>query len=108
MHFVKWNMKICFSIKNNSFLNCLSEEQMLEAEGKLSTQECLNALKNMKNNKSPGVDGYTAEFYKFFWNDLKFYLLNSFNYSFKKALCQFHKDKALLHVSQKKGNLSFI
>ena len=26
-------------------------------------------LNNMKNNRSPGSDGFTAEFYNFFWND---------------------------------------
>ena len=35
----------------------------------------------MKNNKSPGSDGITTEFYKLFWNDIKLYLLNSLNYS---------------------------
>ena len=36
----------------------------------------------MKNNKSPGSDGLTTEFYKIFWNDIKTYLTNSLNFSF--------------------------
>ena len=35
----------------------------------------------MQNNKSPGSDGITTEFYKIFWNDIKLYLINSLNYS---------------------------
>ena len=35
----------------------------------------------MKNNKSPGFDGITTEFYKKFWNDVKLYLIKSLNYS---------------------------
>lgn len=31
-----------------------------------SESEILSVLKGMKNNKSPGSDGFTAEFYKFF------------------------------------------
>ena len=36
----------------------------------------------MKNGKSPGTDGYTAEFYKFFWRDLGDILLDSLNEAF--------------------------
>ena len=35
----------------------------------------------MKNNKNPGSDCLTTEFYKIFWNEIKIYLLNSLNYS---------------------------
>ena len=31
----------------------------------------------MKNNKSPGNDGYTSEFFKFFWNDIGKFLIRS-------------------------------
>ena len=37
----------------------------------ISETEVLNVLKAMKNNKSPGSDGFTAEFYKFFWEGFK-------------------------------------
>ena len=33
----------------------------------------------MKNNKSPGLDGYTVEFLKFFWNDIGHFVLRSVN-----------------------------
>ena len=36
----------------------------------------------MKNGKSPGTDGYTAEFYKFFWKDIGNFVLESLNESF--------------------------
>jgi hypothetical protein len=39
-------------------------------EGNLSFKECGESLKLMKNVKSPGSDGFTVDFYKFFWNDL--------------------------------------
>ena len=37
----------------------------------------------MKNQKSPGSDGITVEFFKLFWNDLKEFYINSINYSFQ-------------------------
>ena len=32
-------------------------------EGRLYMQELTEALKNTKNNKSPGIDGYPIEFF---------------------------------------------
>jgi hypothetical protein len=39
-------------------------------EGNLSFKECGESLKLMKNGKSPGSDGFTVDFYKFFWKDI--------------------------------------
>lgn len=33
----------------------------------------------MKTNKSPGSDGFTAEFLNFFWNDLKYFIISAIN-----------------------------
>ena len=43
--------------------------------------ELLKALKSMKNDKFPGNDGITKEFYEFFWDDIK----NSLSESIKKS-----------------------
>ena len=48
----------------------------------------------MKNNKSPGIDGFTVEFFKVFWIDLKLFILNSLNEGF---------DKGKLSETQRKG-----
>ena len=39
----------------------------------------------MKNQKSPGSDGLTVEFYKIFWNNIKQFYIKSINYSFKNS-----------------------
>jgi len=36
----------------------------------------------MKNNKSPGSDGISVEFYKLLWEGIKEFYLNSINYSY--------------------------
>ena len=40
-------------------------------DGLLNEGECKIALKEMKNNKSPGSDGITTVFYKIFWMILR-------------------------------------
>ena len=63
-------------------LTKLSNEDREQYPDHLSENECFQALKDMKNNKSPGSDGLTTEFYKLFWTDIKKYLISSINYSF--------------------------
>jgi hypothetical protein len=33
-------------------------------------EECGESIKSMKNGKNPGSDGFTVDFYKFFWKDI--------------------------------------
>ena len=44
----------------------LSDIEKESCEGKISLQECHTALKAVSDTKSPGIDGFTPEFYKFF------------------------------------------
>ena len=37
----------------------------------------------MKNNKSPFLYGFTVEFFKFFWIEIGYYILNSLNYGYR-------------------------
>ena len=75
-----------------------SDKQSL-CEGELSINECLEALKNMVPDKSPGTDGLPCEFYKVFWNDVADILINSFNYSYEMRK---------LSISQRKGIIKLI
>lgn len=61
----------------------LSEDQAFSIEGLISFSEALSTLKKMQNNKSPGSTGFTTEFFKFFWNDIGHFVVNSINHSFK-------------------------
>ena len=57
----------------------MTEDDQQIFEGAFSKEECLKTLKNMKYNKTPGLDGFTSEFYKLFWNDVYIYLVRSLN-----------------------------
>ena len=45
----------------------LTVQEKTSLEGEITLDEASVALKSVKNNKSPGSDGFTVEFFKFFW-----------------------------------------
>ena len=57
-----------------------------ELEGKITEPELNATLKNMKNNKTPGIDGFPAEFFKVFWSRLKYYILSAINTCYDKGI----------------------
>ena len=79
--------------------NKLSDKESQNLEGEIEYSELGIALKNMKNNKSPGLDGFTVEFFKFFWIDIGYYILNSLNYGYRTGS---------LSVTQKQGVITCI
>ena len=44
----------------------LSDEEAERTEGEITLNEASIALRNIKHSKSPGTDGFNAEFFKFF------------------------------------------
>ena len=62
------------------YLPKLSENEKLSSEGPLTENELLKSVKAFKNGKTPGTDGLSAKFYKFFWLDIKRNLLDSINF----------------------------
>ena len=52
---------------NSSNIPKLTNELKILCEGRLSNSECFKSLQTFKNNKTPGNDGLSAEFYKCFW-----------------------------------------
>ena len=51
------------------------------------------------NNKIPGSDDNTIEFYRFFWNGIGPIMVDSFNYAFENGE---------MSISQKRGIISLI
>ena len=43
----------------------------MECEKPTTESECFKAVSELSNNKSPGLDGFSAEFYKTFWARFK-------------------------------------
>lgn len=61
----------------------LSNEDADKIEGMLTYKEISNTLYNMKSDKSPGISGFTAEFFKIFWKQLGHFVLRSLNLGFQ-------------------------
>ena len=91
--------KTIFFNSDNPFITVLNENEKQSLEGPLTPTEALKSLKEMKNNKSPGIDGFTVEFYKFFWIDLGIYLVRTLNYAYTTQN---------LSISQKQGIITCI
>ena len=72
------NLENCLNLNDKSKL---THEQKIKLEGNITKQEAAKALLNMKNNKSPGSDGFTSEFFKFFWRDIGDFCIRSINFS---------------------------
>ena len=60
----------------------LTDLQANQLEGLLTLDEISDSLKNMKNGKSPGSDGFPAEFFKVFWRQLGGFVLRSLTEGF--------------------------
>lgn len=64
-------------------LRKLSDHDKNTLNTPITLDEISESLKKMKNNRSPGLDGYPAEFYKLFWVKLKHYVFKAINQVYK-------------------------
>ena len=96
------NLEIFFD-NDNSFLTKLTEDKMVDMEGELILPECIIVLKNMSNRKSPCLDGFISEFYKFFWNDIQEYVIKSLNFAYENSLLSVSQKQGLITCLPKEG-----
>ena len=92
------------------FLTLVSIPQLIEDQSKdcefvLSEKDLLLVLKSMPNNKSPGKDGLTKEFYELFWDDLKYPLISSFKSAFVKGELSNSQKQAVIKQIEKKNKI---
>ena len=80
----------------------MTTKEIFHGESLLTARECLESLKNMESNKTPGTDGVPVEFYKVFWNDIKPFYLASINASHAKGLLSISQRRGLLTVADSK------
>jgi hypothetical protein len=65
-------------------------------DGQLSVKECTEAIFKMKLNKSPGIDGLTVEFYKTFWECIKYVIVFILNKCHENRQLSFSQKTSVL------------
>ena len=87
---------------NRTDLPILNETERESCDTEISLDECGKALNDLHNGKSPGSDGFTTEFYKFFWTDIKDLVFESFTYAFINGTLSIDQRRSILTLIPKK------
>ena len=105
----KSNEEISDVFFNNTALTELNEDEKNSCEGLLSHNSCFKIICQMKNNKSPGSDGLTAEFYKTFWSSVGDLVVASFNELYKSGeLSTSQKQSIIVLLAKKDTDRQFL
>jgi hypothetical protein len=95
-----WNARAI--LMKDANLPMLSQTEKDKCNNELTEYEILTGLKELKNGKSPGTDGLTPEFYKFFWIDIKKYLLDSLVESVERGILTIEQRRGIITLIPKK------
>jgi hypothetical protein len=93
----------------DEYIQRLTPEQILtdiekdSCEGEITMDECKMAVSNLKDNKSPGLDGITSEFYKMFWPIIGTLIVDVFNESLNSGILPPSERIAVISLIFKKG-----
>jgi len=87
----------------NQFFPDAQPERFEDLEEPLTETEIWVALQESENNKSPGTDGLSVDFYKVFWKKIKHLLLRSYNEAFNEGTLSITQRQGLLSLLPKKG-----
>ena len=89
-----------YSNNNQTILKSINKEL---CDSPLRLEETGKALKQLQNDKTPGSDGFTTNFYKFFWPDLREFLFDIYKYSFEDGMLTSDQRRGILNLIPK-GN----
>ena len=82
----------------------LSVEESNSCDGKISYDECKTIIKLMKDNRAPGLDGISVEFYKTFWHIFGELIVASYNEAYDNGSLSESQKCAVISLIFKKGN----
>ena len=90
----------CFFETENDTV--LQEHEQKSCDGLLTKKECLEAIKSMESEKTPGTDGLPAEFYKMFWTDISTPLVNALNHAYETDQLSIMQKRGIIKLIPKK------
>ena len=91
-------------LSNIDFQNVLDDSKRATLEKPVTVTECRQAIKKLKLNKSPGLDGISSEFYKTFENSTSKVLTDVFNSSFENSSLPNSLTRSVMTLIYKKGD----
>ena len=80
----------------------ISNDQFLICEKEIFENDLFLSLKGMENNKSPGNDGLTKEFFDTFWTEIKDPLLDSIHHAQVTKQLSISQKQAIIKLIEKK------
>ena len=91
----------------NHFLNTLdipelSSDQIILCDIELTKKYLYDSMKSMENDKTPGSDGLTKEFYVTFWDDIKATFVSSLKQAKERKELSISQRQAIIKLIEKK------
>ncbi|KAF7655957.1 hypothetical protein LDENG_00047860, partial [Lucifuga dentata] len=84
-------------------LTRLSNDEAIELARPIKETEIKETILKLKNNKTPGIDGFPGEYYKTFVNELTPVLCKTYNYALEKVDPPKSWSEAIISVIRKEG-----
>ena len=99
---IQTDYSICPFLEDTLSSPKLTDSMHETCEGQLTYSECFKVLPTFSNNKTPGNDGLTIEFYKFFWSEIGTFLVDSLNYAYFHGELSHSQKQAVITLIEKK------
>ena len=92
---------------DNNPMPMLNREEKQKCEEPVTKAEILKSLKNLSSGKTPGTDGLTADFYKFFWLDIQDPLMDSIQFALSHGELSVEQKRGIITLLPKKTRTEF-
>ena len=99
---IQTDLSDCQFFANPSKIPKLNEAMKETCDGQLTYSECFKVLSTFENNKTPGNDGLSIEFYKYFWPEIGTILVDSLNFAYIHRKLSNSQKEAVITLIEKK------